>query len=220
MTRLTDEATILVIAASETPAKVLSLIMYHLSRRSDLVKKIKDELSSVPNVSTARLSPALHTLEKLPYLSAVIKEGLRLHGGIVARSQRICRDEALNYGDLVIPPGTPLSMSSYFVHRNPDIYPEPSKFEPARWLNPDKTKTPLDQYLVAFGKGTRNCVGKNLGQAELYLTVAALVKQFRFEPFETDDDDVEIGRDWYVMQPRRINSQGVRVIVKDGNNLR
>lgn len=210
--RLTDEATILIIAASETPAKVLALITFHLLRRPDLVRKIREEVNGVTTTVSQR--PSLSQLEQLPYLSAVIKEGLRLHGGIVARSSRVCTSETLRIGTFDVPPGTPLSTSSYFIHRNPHLFPEPSQFLPERWLVKDETRE-LDRYLVAFGKGTRNCVGKNLGRAELYLALATVLKTFDFELFETDETDVEFGRDWYVMQPRK-NSVGVRVVVKEG----
>ena len=210
--RLTDEATILVIAASETPAKILSLIIVHLLARPDYMQKIRSELRTMP--TNDKSAPSLHQLEQLPHLSAAIKEGLRLHGGIVTRSQRVARKEVLQFGGYIIPAGTPMSTSSYFVHRNPKLFPEPSKFVPERWLKSDETRA-QDRNLVAFGKGTRNCVGQNLGQAELYMTLAAVLKDFDFELFKTDVTDVEIERDWYVMQPTR-DSQGVRVMLKEG----
>lgn len=210
--RLTDEATILVIAASETPAKTLSLLVFHLLRNPEILAKARQELSALSPPAGEMLS--LPQLESLPYLSAIIKEGLRLHGGIVARSQRVAKYETLHCAGFDIPPGTPLSTSSYFMHRNPEIFPQPSRFWPERWLSSKaESGRQLDRYLVAWGKGTRSCVGKNLGQAELYLTLAEIIKRFDLALFETDESDVEIGRDWYVMQPEK-HSVGVRVLVK------
>jgi cytochrome P450 len=45
------------------------------------------------------------------------------------------------------------------VHKNPDIFPEPEKFDPERWLRAAEKGQPLTRYLVAFGKGTRSCIG-------------------------------------------------------------
>jgi cytochrome P450 len=198
----------MVIAGSETPAKVLSLIMYHLLSDRGILENVHHEVK--PLLASPENGHLLHNLEQLPYLSAVIKEGLRLHGGIVARSQRVAR-EPLQYGNYAIPPGTPLSTSSYFIHRNPDIFPEPSKFDPRRWLE-CHSQHELDRHLVVFGRGTRNCVGKNLGQAELYMTLAALISKFDMRLFDTEKKDVDMGRDWYVMQPKRW-SPGVRATV-------
>ena len=204
--RLTDEGAILLIAASETPAKVLSLILFHLISTPTAMENLRVELDEARITSGSPLG--LPQLEHLPYTTAVIKEGLRLHNGITARSQRVAPTESLHYKDWTIPAGTPLSSTSYFTHYNAEIFPEPKMFKPERWLAFGTER--LDKYLVAFGRGTRNCVGTNLGMAELYLVLAALVTRFEMDLFETDRDDVDVRRDWYVPHGR-IGSKGVRV---------
>jgi len=49
-------------------------------------------------------------------------------------------------------------MSSWKMHRNPTIFPDPETFDPTRWLDPAKARY-LEKYLVAFGKGSQQCVG-------------------------------------------------------------
>jgi cytochrome P450 len=51
-----------------------------------------------------------------------------------------------------------VSMSSWMMHRNSSIFPNPDVFEPERWLDPNAAKR-LEKYLVAFSKGSRQCVG-------------------------------------------------------------
>jgi cytochrome P450 len=108
------------------------------------------------------------TLEQLPYLSAVILEGLRLSYGAAGRTPRVAPDDTLIYegkfGDkpvrYVIPPGTPIGMSCALIHMNKDIFPEPDEFRPERWLTENGTRRKgLDGYLFSFGKGTRQCLG-------------------------------------------------------------
>jgi cytochrome P450 len=210
--RLTDEATILVIAASETPTKVLSLIMFHVLDNPAMLRRAREELLSVDALDGT--ATPLSQLSQLPYLSAIVTEGLRLHGGIIARSARVSHLETLHYGGFDIPPGTRMSTSSYFIHQNSAIFPRPSHFEPKRWLAGTESEN-LERYLVAFGRGTRNCVGRNLGTAELYITLAAILPRFEMEIWKTDIRDVLMERDWYVMQPRR-DSLGVRVMVSKG----
>lgn len=83
-------------------------------------------------------------------------------------------------------------------------------FRPERWLVAETER--LDRYLVAFGRGTRNCVGTNLGMAELCLVLAAVAGKFEMKLFQTDRGDVDLWRDWYVPQGR-VDSKGVRVYV-------
>ena len=105
------------------------------------------------------------------------------------------------------------------MHYNAAIFPSPLAFKPERWLNDDNdgdddklNKSQLEKYLVPFGKGTRSCLGYNLGLAELYLTLAAVVGRFEMRLFETDESDVRLERDWFIPQPR-VGTRGVRVEV-------
>lgn len=56
-----------------------------------------------------------------------------------------------------LPRQTIVSMGATFVHNNADIFPDPFKFSPDRWLQPNSNE--LDTYLVAFSKGPRSCLG-------------------------------------------------------------
>jgi cytochrome P450 len=63
------------------------------------------------------------------------------------------------FADLGHPLQTPVSESNYFVHMDPDIFPDPESFDPDRWLRAAKDGFRLDRYLVSFSKGSRMCVG-------------------------------------------------------------
>lgn len=75
-----------------------------------MMAKLRTELRTVPE------NASWTELEQLPYLSACIAEGNRLSFGVTARVCRIAPDEALQYKDYTIPPGTPVSMVSLCAH--------------------------------------------------------------------------------------------------------
>jgi cytochrome P450 len=62
------------------------------------------------------------------------------------------------FNGYTVPRGTIVGMSSWMMHRDPNIWPRPDTFSPERWLNPDKARK-LEKYLVAFTKGSRQCIG-------------------------------------------------------------
>ena len=213
LTRLADECSILLIAGSETPAKALAIIYYHLLANPSKLMRLRAELETVmPDLNDI---PSQTQLEKLPYLSAVIHEGLRLHGGIVARTQRLAPN-ALQYNGWTIPARTPMSCISAFIHYDPEVFPEPRAFKPERWLegspNGDRIDPGLKRHFVPFGRGTRNCLGYNLGYAMLYLTIATVIARYDMELFETSFEDVDLQRDWTIPQPK-VGSEGVRAVV-------
>jgi cytochrome P450 len=193
----------------------------------ETLKKLRKELNAA--IPDAKTTPPWKELERLPYLSAVISEGLRLSIRVSTRQHRICPDEALVLDDggkeWVIPKGTVIAMSNPLIHLNPDIFPEPNLFDPERW-----TKDPgLEKYLWSFSKGPRQCLGVNLAYAELYLCISTLFRRFggpsasekgsssdglgTIELFETSLDDVTFHRDKFGPYPKE-GSKGVRVILK------
>ena len=96
-----------------------------------------------------------HKLEQLPYLNGCVHEGIRLAHGIVTRDPRLAPDTAIKYGEMVIPPNTPVSMTNVDILMNESIFPNAKEFIPERWIN----NPGLEQYFVPFGKGSRACVG-------------------------------------------------------------
>lgn len=113
---------------------------------------------------------------------------------------------------MIIPAGTPVSMTSVLIHDNPDIFPDPFRFNPDRWLE-DHARQRLQRYLVSFGKGTRMCAGMNLAMAEIYLTLASVFRQFELELVGiVRERDVNVIHDFISTSPS-LESQGMNVRV-------
>ena len=203
--RLVDEAKTLIGAGVTTTAHTLETLTYHLLTNVDILATLKAELrSAIPDASQP---VSLQKLEQLPYLTAVIKEGLRMAYGASHRLSRVAPDKTMMYKDWVIPAGTPVSMTNMLTHINPQIFPEPHRFSPKRWLDQSQN---LDKYLMSFGRGTRACIGINLAWAELYIVLATVFRRFDFELYETSYEDVEIVHDYFTPYPKH-DSNGVRV---------
>ncbi|EON70045.1 hypothetical protein W97_09313 [Coniosporium apollinis CBS 100218] len=155
--RLWQEGQVVVGAGADTTANALTVTTFHLLDNPDKLQRLKSELEMLmPDLC----SPVkLRELEQLPYMSAVLSEGLRLSYGVSSRLQRIAPAEELKFHDWTIPPGTPVGMTSVLMHHNPSIFPNPDTFLPERWLEPAPDNRPLDRYLVSFTKGSRQCIG-------------------------------------------------------------
>lgn len=106
----------------------------------------------------ASMNIDLATLEQLPYLTAVLMEGLRLSPGLASRMARIALDRDLIYGEWRIPAGTPVGMTTIMMHMDEKVYPEPNKFKPERWINTEMRRQ-LGRKFAPFSKGTRICLG-------------------------------------------------------------
>ena len=139
---------------------------------------------------------SLQELERLPYLTAVVLEGLRLADNSSHRLLRSFPNTALIYNGVTIPPETVVSMTPIHLHHNPIIFSDPSEFRPERWLGDGALR--LRRYLVPFGKGTRACLGMHLAHAELYLAIAVVFRRFDFELVDvTKERDFVVSRDTF-----------------------
>jgi cytochrome P450 len=206
---LVNEAQSIVAAGQVTTTHYLNTTAYHILARDEVLEKLQAELKqAMPDGSL----PSWHALEQLPYLSAVVLEGYRMSYGPTHRLQRVAPDEDLIYREHVLPAGTPVGMTSIFIHENPGLFPEPKSFRPERWLEPG-AKDKLSNYLVNFSKGTRGCLGMHLAQAEIYLTLAAVFGRFEMDIYQTTRADIDVAHDFFNPQPRK-GSQGLRVIVR------
>jgi len=121
----------------------------------------------------------------------------------------------MKFHDYVIPPNTPVGMTSVLMHSNPTVFPSPEKFRPERWLEKrPEGASPLDRYMVSFTKGSRQCVGMALAKAELYLALATVFRRYETqELFETTRRDVDIQHDLF-LPSAVLDSKGVRIVFK------
>ncbi|KAI1258580.1 putative cytochrome P450 [Xylariaceae sp. FL1019] len=211
--RLGGEAQQLIGAGLETVSWAMTTAVFHLLNNPAILEKLRTELEeAIPD--PADIPDSLY-LERLPYLSGCIKEGIRLSTGVSVRLPRISREKPMKYKDWVIPAGTPVSMTTLDVLYDDDVYPNPNVFVPERWLDNPRTSNgdALSRYFVPFGKGPRMCIGLNLAYVEMYLGLATLFRRFTFELYETDITDIEIKHDFFVPSPK-LDTKGLRVKVK------
>ena len=174
-------------------------------------QRLHDEL--VAAIPDPLQFPSLYTLEQLPYLTAVIQEGLRLCDPVTHRISRQFPDHPLQCRDIFIPANTVVGMTAMLTHLNGTIFPEPRVFRPDRWLGPDSKR--LEKYLVPFNRGTRSCLGINLARAELVLILAAVFRQFDFDVSAVKRDrDIDVSRD-YILGAQARDTPGIMVTVKE-----
>lgn len=155
--RLWQEGQVVVGAGADTTAAALTVITYHILANPHVLAALRTELiTALPDPT---LPPTLQKVEQLPWLSAVINEGLRLSNGVSTRLARVSPVEPMKFQDWEIPAGVPVGMTSILMHQNERVWgPDPMRFFPERWLDPGEARR-LDRYMVAFTKGSRQCIG-------------------------------------------------------------
>ncbi|KAK2630516.1 hypothetical protein QTJ16_001336 [Diplocarpon rosae] len=211
LSRLSQEGLVMIVAGSESTARTLMLATYYLLTTPSALANLKKELyEAMPDAS---IVPSVKVLEGLPWLHAVIKETFRTSALFTTRFPLVA-PEKLRYRDWVIPPHTPVSMTTRTTMHDPSLFPSPETFCPERWLNgATHNGKDLNRYYVPFSKGTRICPGIDLAYAELYMALAMTIRRFDFELFDTVyERDIKVVRDCFLGEAGK-GSLGVRVKV-------
>lgn len=188
----TADARLIVVAGSDTSSTTMGIALFFLMENPRVLANLRQELITVFGDDQALLTEFPRMDEKTcPLLNAVINESLRIFPPVPAGLQRVSPSSAVvNVNDTktVIPADTIVTFPIWTLHRDPrNFAPEPLKFRPERWLNPDnEDRFNKAAFMpVSFGKGA--CVGKVLAYMELRLVIANLVRRFDFVPTENYD---------------------------------
>jgi hypothetical protein len=155
-------------AAHETSGNTLTFAYYELSKHPEVQQKLRHELLTLeppllyPQTGSKLDLPSAKEIDALPYLEAVILETLRLYpvvpGGQPRRVPKTC---SLGGYD-GIPAGTVVQSYAYSLHRNEDIFPEPQKWKPERWIEASPEHLgDMRRWFWAFGSGGRMCIGSH-----------------------------------------------------------
>jgi cytochrome P450 len=168
-----DEVVTFLVAGHESTGATLSWALYLLSRYPDVMQRVEEELAQVLGGRT----PGFQDLQRLPYLSMVFKEVLRLYPPFWMITRTPVVDVELSGHH--IPPGSILMFSPYVTQRRPDFWPNPEAFDPDRFL-PERSEGRPQFAWYPFGGGPRVCIGARMAEMEALLVLAAVLQRYDF----------------------------------------
>lgn len=158
-------------AGHETSSNALTWTLFLLSQHPQVAADLFDELDSVLHGE----APTIDQLQQLPLLERVIKESMRVLCPVPWNGRVTSQDTTLGGYDL--PAGTEVFVSIYQTHHMSQVYPEPEKFNPDRWL----TQEPTNFEYNPFSAGSRTCIGAAFAMMEIKLVLAILLQRYRLQ---------------------------------------
>jgi cytochrome P450 family 110 len=161
---LHDELMTLLFAGHETTATALAWAIYWINYLPEVKEKLLAE------VATLGAEPDAMAISKLPYLSAVCSETLRIYPVGMLTFPRIV-NEPISIEGYELQPYTVIMGSIYLTHHREDLYPEAHLFKPERFL--ERQFSPYEY--LPFGGGARRCIGVALAQLELKLVLVEII---------------------------------------------
>lgn len=172
MTRETiiDELMVFLIAGHDTTATTLTAAMWLLGRHPRIQEQVATEARAVGPHPTADDVPRLATTGR------VLQEAMRLYPPGSFLPRRAMQDTTVE--GYRISAGTDVVVSTWAIHRDPALWPDPTRFDPDRFL-PEVTQHRDRWAYLPFGGGPRSCVGDHFAMTEATLALATLVRRLR-----------------------------------------
>ncbi|MEW6369734.1 MAG: cytochrome P450 [Pseudomonadota bacterium] len=164
------------LAGHETTAAALTWAGWALASHPEVADRAAAEVDRVLGGRT----PGYADLARLPYIGMVVKEVMRLYSpspGLLARRAL----EDVRIGDYLLPKGSVVSIMTVIPHHDARWFPQPERFDPARFDPAAGREIPRGAYLP-FGAGPRVCIGSSFAAVEITLTLAMLLQRFTLRP--------------------------------------
>ncbi|THH32436.1 hypothetical protein EUX98_g1785 [Antrodiella citrinella] len=203
------EATLAIVAGSDTTSGTLTNILYLLMQHPQVYKKLQEEVDKFYPQGENAMNCDFHP--DMVFMEAVINEALRLYPVVPSGSQRATQRKGMTVLSDYIPPNTSVRIHTWSVHRDPrNFYPSPNDFWPERWIIAEKPSSFMSEEpfihnanaFIAFSFGPANCVGKNLAMKGMKMVLCHLLQQvnLRFaEGFDPDTWDAHV-KDYFMLE--------------------
>lgn len=165
-----NECLALMIASQDSTAAFVAAFLNNIIQNPRIYKKLEDEISAFERERKLS-SPVVKFAEinSMPFFLACAKETLRFNPSTpIILPRRVSKGGMLLNG-ILVPENTEIGANPYIIHRDKDVFGNDADiFRPERWLDDSERARLMDRYTLAWGYGSRMCLGKNIAQVETH----------------------------------------------------
>ena len=169
-----------IFGGAETTTSSLRAIIYFLLKSPTTMSKLQSEIDQTchDHAWPSDVPISLHLAESMKYLHAVIYESMRLFPANGLPLARVSPPEGLEINGHFFPPGCQVTVYSWALHRNKNVFGEDAmEFRPERWLDDERSRD-LRRCFFSFGYGSRGCLGRNLAWMEMLKAISSLFRRY------------------------------------------
>ncbi|KAI4459126.1 cytochrome p450 [Holotrichia oblita] len=191
------QAFVFFIAGFETSSSTMTFAFYEMAKNQEVQDKVREEIRKVVAKYDGKIT--YDGIMEMTYMSQVFDEALRKYP-IVATLQRITtKDYKLPGEDVVLKKGSKVMISLQGIHHDPEIYPNPEKFDPDRFTPENKEQRHACAYMP-FGEGPRICIGMRFGIMQAKIGMAIMLKDYKYT-LHPDSRDMKLHNKSILLAP-------------------
>lgn len=164
-------------AGYETSAAAISFTLTELALNQEIQNKVRDEINVILEKYSGEIT--FEAIKEMEYLDNCLYESLRKYPPLPTGTRLCTKSYKIPNSDVVINEGSYVFLPIYAVHRDPEYFPNPDKFDPDRFKK-ESTKNRQPSGFLPFGDGPRKCIAYKFGLIQSKVALIVLVKNFKF----------------------------------------
>lgn len=184
--QLRDEVVAMFLAGYETVASMLTFAVDLLARHPEHARAARCEIREV----VGEREPALADLPRLGITLAILQEALRLYPPVFFLPRQALEDDEID--GFAIPAGSVVAPVVYAIHRHPEVWEQPERFDPGRFAAP-RAEGRHSLAWMPFGAGQRQCLGKDVALLEGRIILARILQRYELAPVAATPPRVHLG---------------------------
>lgn len=196
---LTAQAYMFFAAGHESTATTMSWALLELAQNQDIQDKLREELRQYMKKYNGNIT--YETMEELEYLNKVFKEVLRKFPTAPLITRIATSDYTFETLNFTIPKLTDVWIPTFSIHRDPDIYPDPMKFDPERFTE-EAIAARHPMHYLPFGSGPRNCIGMRFATFTWKVGILKILLRYKVETCEQTDVSSEFDPTSFILSPK------------------
>ncbi|CAO1443801.1 unnamed protein product [Diamesa hyperborea] len=197
----------------DTTSAAVSWTLFLLGGHPDIQEKVFQEIDGILGGDRER-APTMKELGEMKYLECCIKEGLRLYPSVPLIARHLNEDVYIpgedNKAGYIVPAGTTAMIVTYMLHRNPDVYAHPERYDPNRFL-PENSHGRHPYAYIPFSAGPRNCIGQKFAILEEKAVISSVIRKYKIEAIDRREDLTLLGE--LILRPK--DGLAVRITQRD-----
>ncbi|XP_022819612.1 cytochrome P450 9e2-like [Spodoptera litura] len=182
---LVAQAVLFFIAGFETVSSGMSFLLYELAMNPDVQDRLAQEIKENDAKNGGKFD--FNSIQNMVYMDMVVSELLRLWPPGVALDRLCTKDynmgkpNAKAEKDFILRKGSGIWIPVYPIHRDPQHFPNPDKFDPERFSEENKHTINPAAYMP-FGVGPRNCIGSRFALCEIKVMAYQILREMEVSP--------------------------------------